>query len=213
MGGMHGLAPLALEPSEPVFHEPWEARVYALVNAVAAWRRWNIDAGRHQQERMPAAEYLRASYYERWLFALIENAVRHGLVTREEVESGRPAPGAPKLTPPLQASRVAELRRRGLSTARSTERQPRYRPGDAVRTCNIHPLTHTRLPRYARDKQGVITSLHGAHVFPDTNAQFQGENPQPLYTVKFEARALWGHSANPGDTVCLDLWEDYLEPT
>jgi nitrile hydratase subunit beta len=81
-----------------------------------------------------------------------------------------------------------------------------------VRTRNIHPPTHTRLPRYARDKQGVIIALRGAHVFPDTNAQFQGENPQPLYIVKFEARALWADAANPRDTVCLDLWEDYLEP-
>jgi nitrile hydratase len=212
MGGMHGLAPLIVEQNEPVFHEPWEGRVYALANAVGAWRRWNIDAGRHQQERMPAADYLRASYYERWLSALIENAVKHGLVTREEVESGRPAPGAPKLTPPLPASMVVELRRRGNPTKRSAERQPRYLPRDAVRTRNIHPLTHTRLPRYAREKQGVIIALHGTHVFPDSNAQFQGENPQPLYTVKFEARTLWGDAASPRDSVCLDLWEDYLEP-
>ena len=210
MGGMHGLAPLVVEPNEPVFHEPWEGRVNALVNAVGAWGRWNIDAGRHQQERMPATDYLRASYYERWLFALIENAIRHGLVTREEVQNGRPASG-PKLTPPLQASMVIELRRRGNSTARSTERQPRYRSGDAVRTRNIHPLTHTRLPRYTRDKRGVVVAVHGAHVFPDTNAQFQGENAQPLYTVKFDARTLWGEAANSRDTVCLDLWEDYLE--
>jgi len=212
MGGMHGLAPLLVEQNEPVFHEPWEGRVYALVNAVGAWGRWNIDAGRHQQERIPAADYLRASYYERWLFAFIENLVRYGLVTREEVESGRPAPGAPKLTPPLKASMVAELRRRGSPKMRSVERQPRYSPGDAVRTRNIHPLTHTRLPRYARDKLGVILSSHGAHVFPDTNAQLQGENAQPLYTVRFEACALWGDAASPKDTVCLDLWEDYLEP-
>jgi nitrile hydratase len=212
MGGMHGLGPLVVEPNEPVFHEPWEGRVWALVNAVGAWGRWNIDAGRQQIEQMPAADYLCASYYERWLFALTENAVRHGLVTREEVESGCPAPSAPKLTPPLQAAMVAELHHRGSLKTRSVERQPRYRPGDAVRTRNIHPHTHTRLPRYARDKQGIILALHGAHVFPDTNAQFQGENPQPLYTVRFEARALWGDAASPCDTVCLDLWEDYLEP-
>jgi nitrile hydratase len=213
MGGMHGLGrPLVVEPNEPVFHEPWEGRVWALVNAIGAWKRWNIDAGRQQLEQMPGADYLRASYYERWLFALIENAVRHGLVTPEEIESGRPAPGAPKLKPPLQASMVVELRRRGIPQTRSVERQPRFRSGNAVRTRNIHPLTHTRLPRYARDKQGVVVALHGAHVFPDSNAQFQGENAQPLYTVKFEARALWGDAASPHDTVCLDLWEDYLEP-
>jgi nitrile hydratase beta subunit len=212
MGGMHGLAPLVVEQNEPVFHETWEARIYALANAIGAWGRWNGDAGRYRQERIPAADYLRASYYERWLIALIENTVSHGLVTREEIESGRPAPGSAKLSPPLQASMVVERRRRGRPTTRSVERQPRYRLGDAVRTRNIHPLTHTRLPRYARGKQGVIVALHGAHVFPDTNAQLQGENAQPLYTVRFEARALWGDGAGPRDTVCLDLWEDYLEP-
>ena len=211
MGGMHGLAPLAVEPNEPVFHEPWEGRVWALVTAVGAWRRGNLDLSRHQVERMPAADYLRASYYERWLFAVIENAVMQGLLAREEVETGRPAPGAAKLTPPLLAPMVAELLRRGAPKTRSVERQPRYRPGDPVRTRNIHPPTHTRLPRYARDKQGVIIAFHGAHVFPDSNAQFQGENPQPLYTVRFEACALWGDAASPRDTVCLDLWEDYLE--
>ena len=212
MGGMHGLAPLVIEQNEPVFHETWEARVYALANAIGAWGRWTGDAGRFRQESIPAADYLRASYYERWLISLIENAIAHGLVTREEIESGRPVPGSPKLTPPLQASMVVERRRLGSSKTRSVERQPRYRAGDAVRTRNIQPLTHTRLPRYARDKQGVILSLHGAHVFPDSNAQFQGENAQPLYTVQFAARALWGGAANPHDTVCIDLWEDYLDP-
>jgi nitrile hydratase subunit beta len=212
MGGMDGLGPIVAEQNEPVFHEPWEGRVYALVNAIGAWGRWNGDAGRHRQERIPAADYLRASYYERWLLGFTENLVSYGLVTREEVETGRPAPDSTKLTPPLKASMVVELRRRGNPKLRDVERQPRYSPGDTVRTRNIHPLTHTRLPRYARDKQGVILTVHGAHVFPDTNAQFKGENAQPLYTVRFEARALWGDRANPKGTVCLDLWEDYLEP-
>jgi len=212
MGGVHGLAPLVIERNEPVFHEPWEGRLWALVTAVSAWGRWNLDALRAQHEVIPAADYLRASYHERWLIALTEIAVSHGLVTREEVESGRPAPGSPKVVPPLQASMVIELRRRGSPKTRTVERPCRFNPGDVVRTRNIHPKTHTRLPRYARDKQGVILSLHGAHVFPYSNAQFQGENPQPLYTVRFEARVLWGDAANPRDTVCLDLWEDYLEP-
>jgi nitrile hydratase subunit beta len=212
MGGMQGLGPLVREDNEPVFHETWESRVFALASATGAWGRWNIDAGRQQIEQMPGADYLRASYYEKWLFGLIENAVRHGLITRKEVETGRPDTHVPKATPPLTATMVADVMARGSLKTRTVERQPRFRPGDAVRTRNIHPLTHTRLPRYARDKPGVVTALHGAHVFPDTNAQLRGENPQPLYTVKFQARALWGDAANPRDTVCIDLWEDYLDP-
>lgn len=212
MGGMHGLGPIAPESNEPVWHAPWEARVYALSRAIGAWRRWTGDAGRQQIESMPAADYLRTSYYEKWLHGMTENAIRHGLVTREEVETGRADPRAPKATPPLTAAQAVEVSNRGAPKTRQVERQPRSRIGDPIVTRNIHPLTHTRLPRFARARPGVITALHGAHVFPDTNALFQGENAQPLYTVKFQARVLWGEAANPRDTVCLDLWEDYLDP-
>ena len=57
----------------------------------------------------------------------------------------------------------------------------------------------------------MIECHHGAHVFPDSNARFEGENPQYLYTVRFAARELWGESAHASDTVHLDLWEDYLD--
>ena len=102
--------------------------------------------------------------------------------------------------------------KRGRLSKRDVQRQPVFQIGDAVRTRNIHPTTHTRLPRFARDKPGVIVLLHGAHVFPDTSALLQGENPQPLYTVEFRATDLWGEIANPRDTVRIDLWEDYLAP-
>jgi nitrile hydratase subunit beta len=212
MGGMHGLGPLAPEQNEPVWHAPWEARVYALSGAMGAWRRWNIDESRHVMERMPAAEYLRVTYYEKWLYGLVEKAVRHGLITQEEAETGRADPASAKATPPLIAEAVPESLARGGPSTRAVERQPIFQVGDAIRTRNIHPLTHTRLPRYARDKQGVVVALHGAHVFPDTNALHQGENAQPLYTIKFQARDLWGATASPRDTVCIDLWEDYLAP-
>ena len=58
---------------------------------------------------------------------------------------------------------------------------------------------------------GTIERDHGAHVFPDSNSRFEGENPQYLYTVRFAARELWGEEANPGDAVYLDLWEEYLD--
>jgi nitrile hydratase len=90
--------------------------------------------------------------------------------------------------------------------------KPRFATGDTVRARNVHPTGHTRLPRYVRGRSGVIECDHGAHVFPDSNARFQGENPQTLYTVRFAARELWGEVANPMDAVNLDLWEDYLDP-
>ena len=206
MGGMHGFGPVVPEPNEPVWHAPWEARMYALARASM------IPGGRQQAERMPAADYLRASYYERWLYALVENATRLGLITREEAQTGRADPSSPKAAPKLTADQVEATMKRGHLSTRDVERQPVFQVGDAVRTRNINPTTHTRLPRFARDKPGVIVRLHGAHVFPDTNALSQGENPQPLYTVEFRARDLWGEAANPRDTVRVDLWEDYLAP-
>jgi nitrile hydratase beta subunit len=196
-----------------VFHAHWEARMYAASSAVGAWRRWNIDASRHQREQIPAPDYLRMSYYQHWYFNLTTLAVQHGLITAAELASGKPDPGSAKLVPPLTADNVAEMRAEGSPKLRPVAAQPRFQPNAAVRARNMHPTGHTRLPRYVRGRTGVIERHHGAHVFPDSNAQFLGEAPQHLYTVRFAAREVWGEAAHTRDAVYLDLWESYLEPT
>jgi nitrile hydratase len=100
----------------------------------------------------------------------------------------------------------------GSRADRLAVRQPRFAPGTIVRGKNMHPTGHTRLPRYVRGRLGTIERDHGSHVFPDSRARNEGENPQPLYTVRFTARELWGDAANPADSVHLELWEDYLDP-
>ena len=211
MGGMHGMGPIQYEKNEPMFHEPWEARVFALNRAVRAWGKWTIDASRHAVELIPAPEYLRMSYYEQRLHALIELAVKNGLVTRAEVESGKPAPASPKATPALVASAVADTVAKGKPATREVEVPARFTVGQHVRARNIQPTGHTRLPRYVRGKLGIVQLDHGVHVFPDTNAHSLGENPQHLYSVRFAARELWGEQASSRDAICLDLWDDYLE--
>jgi len=221
MGGMHGLGAIEPEQHEPVFHEPWEARVFAMVRAMGAWGKWNIDASRFQREQIPAAEYLRMSYYEKWLTGLCELMVAQGLVTSSELETGKAAAGVPKSAPALPADKVPVLVSKGSPSNRTTSATPRFTIGQPVRARNMNPLGHTRLPRYARGRPGVIDRVHGVFVFPDTNALFQGENPQHLYSVKFAARELWGGSADTrdhvysaisADYVYIDLWESYLEP-
>lgn len=212
MGGMHGLGPVQYERNEPVFHAPWEGKTLALVLAAAAWRKWSLDAFRYQIELIPAAEYLRMSYYEKWLTAVTERLVQSGLVTRAEVESGEPAAGSRKATPPLTAAQVPAMLRSGVLATRDTVLAPRFQTGQPVRTRNINPTGHTRLPRYARDKQGTVDRDHGVYVFPDTIAHSLGENPQHVYSVRFTARQLWGEQASPRDAVYIDLWDDYLEP-
>jgi nitrile hydratase len=212
MGGMHGMGPIEHETNEPVFHTRWEARAFALTIAMGAWRKWNIDASRHERELIPAAEYLRSSYYEKWVAGLIELSVKSGLVSRAEVASGSPAQGSSKAIPPLTAGQVAPVIAKGGPTSRDVVVAAHFQIGQHVRARNMHPVGHTRLPRYARGKPGTIDRDHGVYVFPDTNAHFLGEKPQHVYSVRFAARELWGEQAAPRDAVYIDLWDDYLEP-
>jgi nitrile hydratase subunit beta len=212
MGGMHGMGPIAPEPNEPVFHERWEARVYALNRAMGIVGKWNIDAGRHARERIPPADYLRMSYYEKWLAGLIMLLRESGLATEAELESGRPDPGTGRTIPPLTSEQVGGLVAARGTFERPVNTSPRFAIGEQVRAKRINPAGHTRLPRYARGCVGVVDRIHGAHVLPDSNAHFRGENPQHLYSVRFAARELWGDAAAARDSVYIDLWEEYLEP-
>jgi nitrile hydratase subunit beta len=212
MGGEQGMGPIQYEKNEPVFHAPWEGRVYAINRTLGAWRKWNLDVSRHGVELLPPADYFRMSYYERWLERLINISIKSGLVTREEVESGKPAPGSPKAKPPVTTANVE-----AVAVIRASARRPegvaaRFLVGQQVRTRNINPIGHTRLPRYARAKSGIVERDHGVFLFPDTNAHFLGEKPQHVYSVRFSARELWGEEAKPQDSVSLDLFDDYLEP-
>jgi len=209
MGGMHGFGRVEREIDEPVFHAPWEARLFALRHAMGAWGKWNIDGSRYAREIIPPEDYLRMSYYERWLAGLVTQMVDVGLVSAEEIRSARPARGTNNVTPALAPNAVERVLARSPAL-RDVPAQPRFRVGDTVITHNINPTGHTRLPRYARAKKGTVVRYHGVHVFPDTSAHGHGEQPQPLYCVRFDARELWGESASRRDGVHLDLWEAYL---
>jgi len=133
------------------------------------------------------------------------------MVTRAEVDSGKPAAGPTKQIPALSAARVPIFWANGAPKMRNVPATANFRVGERVRARNINPPTHTRLPRYARGKTGVVARDHGIFVFPDTNAQFLGEKPQHLYSVHFAARELWGEQARVQDSVYIDMWDDYLE--
>ncbi len=212
MGGMHGMGAIRREENEPAFHEPWEGRVFALTTAVEAWGRWTLDASRHRIERMNAADYLRVSYYEKWLESLLALLSETGMASPAEIQSGERAEGTPKAIPPLPADQVTAILASGFPASREAGAAPRFQVSERVRTRNINPTTHTRLPRYARRKLGTIERDHGVFVFPDTNAHALGEKPQHVYSVRFEARELWGETARREDSVYIDLWDEYLEP-
>jgi nitrile hydratase len=112
----------------------------------------------------------------------------------------------------LKADDVGKVLLKG-GPARVDEDIPaRFRPGDGVVTRNINPAGHTRLPRYARGKHGVIHRHHGVFIFPDAYAAGKGKCPQNLYSVRFSAVELWGGDARARDGIYLDLSDDYLDP-
>jgi nitrile hydratase len=214
LGGMHGLGPINAEPEaqEPVFHAPWERRVFALVRATGALGQWNGDMSRHARERQHPADYLRHTYYENWLAGLEKLLVEKGLVTVEELASGRAAGLAPEdLRRRVLRAETVPNALKGTPVDRPAADPPRFRPGDRVRAVNRHPTGHTREPRYVRGRTGVIHAYHGAHLFPDRSAEGVAVG-RHLYNVQFDAADLWGDSANAGSVVHVDLWEDYLEP-
>ena len=201
MGGMHGLGPVAPDPAEPLFHAEWERRVLAMTLAMGAWGRWNIDASRHARESIQGDRYLAMTYYERWFEGLTKLIAASGLADET-------APAGSPLTP----DRVSVVTKHRSPYTRPETTPAAFAVGDRVRAKTINPLGHTRLPRYARGRVGVIASDHGVHVFPDSNAHGKGEDPRRLYGVRFTARELWGEAASDRDTVSLDLWEPYLDP-
>jgi nitrile hydratase beta subunit len=212
LGGMHGMGPIQQEVNEPVFHQPWEGRAYAMTRAMGLWRLWNLDASRFQRELIAPVDYFRTSYYERWIAGLVELMLKAKLVTRTEMDSGRPDEGAAVRTPALTADKVPALIAKGVPARRDAKVAASFRAGQRVRARNINPVGHTRLPRYARGKLGTVDRDHGVFVFPDTNAHFLGETPQHVYSVRFDARELWGEQANRRDSVYVDMWDAYLEP-
>jgi nitrile hydratase len=210
MGGMQDFGPVVPETDEPRFHHPWERHAFALTLAMGATGAWNLDQARSARESIPPAQYLASSYYEIWLAGLIALMAERGLVTAEEAAAGRMAVAPLPLARRLDAQSVTGALERGASTLRTCVTAARFAPGDAVRTRNVHPASHTRLPRYCRGKPGTVTAVRGTHVYPDANARGDGEAPQWLYTVRFEARDLWGPDTTAG-AVFVDCFEPYLE--
>jgi nitrile hydratase subunit beta len=204
MGGMHGFGAVEVEPDEPVFHARWEARVFGVAQSLGG----DIDAGRHAIERLDPVAYLKDGYYGRWLAALERSLVQLGVVAPGEIAArmkARRRRAAARRGPRAAWTPVAGDYVRAVATA------PAFAAGERVATRNHQPAGHTRLPAYARSRRGDVVRVHPAMVFPDDHAHGRGENPQYLYTVRFDAGELWGDAAEPGTCVHLDLFESYLE--
>jgi len=207
-----GFGPVDPEPNEPYFHADWEERVLGMTLCAAALGHWSLDESRHARENRHPADYYSSSYYEIWQKGLERLLIRHDVVSNEELAAGHSLRPGPESAQVLTADRVPRTLSRGGPVDRPATTKARFETGDQVRTKVINPQTHTRLPRYARGKLGVVDKIHGCHVYPDRNAHGGGEQPQWLYTVRFDGRELWGDDAEAGLSVSIDAWEPYLEP-
>jgi nitrile hydratase len=216
MGGMHGFGPIVRDDAP--FHAPWEVRVRAMATALIRQGVYNLDEFRRAIESIPPAQYLSLTYFERWLEAVRMLLVEKAQMTPAEIDSllqqFEPEPDVQRRQRrdnPALASAIAEGLRNPTDPPHAAA-APRFRPGDRVMAKNLHVREHTRLPRYIRGKRGVVQQVYGSYDFPDTNAHGRGKHPQPVYSVRFAARELWGDAAGPQDSVSIDLWESYLDP-
>jgi nitrile hydratase len=85
---MEGFGKLAVSDANPPFDADWEAHVYALVVAMVRRDVFSLDEFRDAVERIPPAEYLATSYYERWFRALSMLLRAKGVLSGADAHAG-----------------------------------------------------------------------------------------------------------------------------
>jgi len=215
LGGTRGWGPVRPPaPDEPVFAEPWEGRAFAItLLTIGRISGRNVDAFRHALGRLDPEAYHRDGYYGRWLNAaelmLVDSAILAPAAVDARVRTLRGAPGPePVALEPARPDHTPG----GPGSLRAVAEAPAFTPGRRVRARGGEPAGPTRLPTYVRGRSGIVELVPPAAVFPDTNTVFVGENPQHVYSVRFDSRELWGADAEPFD-LTIELYESYLEPT
>lgn len=211
MGGMQGFGSVAIDPDEPVFREEWHSRAFAMGVMSMGVSGTNLDAFRHALERLHPYDYLADGYYGRWLACAELLLTDSGVLAPGAVEArARKLMGEQADEPNDPEPDKPVFERGGPGSLREIDDPPAFSSGDRVRAKDLRTGGHTRLPGYVRGRAGVVTALRPSALLPDTNAHFQGENPQHVYTVEFDSTELWGDGAEPA-ALRIDLFESYLE--
>jgi nitrile hydratase beta subunit len=203
LGGMIGFGPVEREVDEPVFHEPWEGRVFAMASAALMASLMNTPELRHAIERMDPVHYLGSGYYEHWLTAVMTLLVERGTIDAGELVQ---RVGAVPFSRPIHAEPIIFG---GPPAAR-------FSLGDHVRVIDHHPTGHTRCPDYTRGHRGVVVRIDAPSNVPELEAHAGQRVPEPTYAVRFTGRELWGDGSGGEvarrDSVTVDLYDRYLEP-
>ncbi|MET7525267.1 nitrile hydratase subunit beta [Streptomyces sp900116325] len=214
MGGTEGWGPThPPRADEAVFPEPWQGRAFALTRSSIQLAGLNVDAFRHAIERLDPTAYLADGYFGRWLNAaeliLAESAILAPTAIQARARNLR---GEQVEEPPIPEPTKPGYAPTAKGSLRTIDAAPAFAEGERVRAKNMSPTGHTRLPGYVRGHAGVVALIQPASVLPDTNAHFQGENPEYVYSVRFDSRELWGAEAEPF-TLTIEMFESYLERT
>ncbi|MFK7731496.1 MAG: nitrile hydratase subunit beta [Pseudomonadales bacterium] len=217
MGGMHGFGLVPVRDDDNSFQHDWEARTLALNLLLSPLTGNNVDRFRFLIESLPPGDYLSLSYFERWLHSMLqqlEETRALPLAQLEDIRLGNvPSEQETKSSKNKSADQLAELFMHNTPMPPPRMAKARFKPGDKVRSQKMHSAGHTRLPRYARGRLGEVIFDNGDFIFADDNAALKPAALQRVYTVRFKASELWGSAANANDSVNLDLWDSYLEPS
>ena len=211
LGGMDNFGPIIREENEPVFHGEWERVVFSNTLALLGSGYFCIDEMRRSTEQIPPVQYLASTYYEKWLESLINILEEKDVITAEEMQKGKSLRTTGTALPPLPKEGAEFITSNPLSALKELDQAPQFQVGDKITAKVMHPLHHTRLPRYIRGKHGTVDKIHGAFLLPDSNAHGGAETPQYNYSVRFSAQELWGNEAPQKDCLFIDLFESYME--
>lgn len=214
LGGMHGFGPVPVD-DDASFHADWERRVYALNRLLGMRDVYAIDEFRHGIERMPPADYLDATYFERWLASIERLCLEKEVFDADELAARREAIAAGEFAGWEENDpAIARWAREGLEADRFSAVEdgpaPRFAVGDEVEVRNRHVAGHTRAPRYVRRARGTVRRIHGCFPVADSVAR-GGDDVEPVYSVRFDADELWDGDTD-ADAVCIDMWDRYLDP-
>lgn len=211
IGGMDGFGVVDVEASSP-FHGDWEKWMHAIRYILGAEGYFNGDELRFAVENRHPVDYLTAGYYGLRALAIEDLLRERSVISEEEFTTHLTREDLPHRSDPDLTQRVYNALESDVDYQVPAERAARFTVGDHVTVRNIHPRGHTRAPRYIRRATGKIIAEHGSQRLPDAGAEGNTDVGDPLYSVEFTMREVWGDDHSERDTIVLQLWDSYLKP-
>ncbi len=210
LGGVQGFGPIAVDDDPRPFRHDWEGRMWGINEALEGEPTWTLDWWRHVRELIMPTDYLTRPYFDQWAQVYAALLIDSGVATLDELAQGKACGARRPGASPMRAEAAREASRRPESFRRDTGAKPLFGIGQKVTARVQGAPGHTRLPHYVRGRSGLVHAYRGVFVLPDAKSRGRDE-AEPLYTIVFDASALWPEAIGRRDRVFVDLWESYLE--